>query len=54
MRDDGVDASRRAIGPADCHPFSVRRCAPSIKRLQLTGLRTSKLALQPAVDPPAR
>ena len=27
---------------------------PSIKRLQLTGLRTSKLALQPAVDPPAR
>ena len=51
---DGADAARRAIGPADSHPLSVRRCAPAIQRLQLTGLRSSKLSLQPAADPPAR
>ncbi|MDI6809788.1 MAG: hypothetical protein QME66_12565 [Candidatus Eisenbacteria bacterium] len=28
--DDGADASRRAIGAADCHPLSARRCAPAI------------------------
>jgi len=51
---DGADATHRAIGPADGHPLSVRRCAPAIQRLQLTGLRSSKLSLQPAADPPAR
>ena len=34
--------------------MSVRCCASSIKRLQLTGLRTSELTHQPAADLPAR
>jgi len=44
----GADASRRAIGAADSHPFSVRRFAPAIKRLQRAVVRASELA--PAAD----
>jgi len=51
---DGADASRRAIGVADCHPLSVRRFAPAIKRLQRTGVRASVLARPPAADPQRR
>jgi len=51
---DGADASRRAIGAADCHPLSVRRFAPAIKRLQRTVVHASKLARPPAADPQLR
>jgi len=51
---DGTDASRRAIGAADCHPLSVRRSAPAIKRMQRIAACASKLAPTPAADPQRR
>jgi len=47
---DGADASRRAIGAADCPPLSVRRFAPAIKRMQRTAVPASTLARPPAAD----
>jgi hypothetical protein len=54
MPTDGADASRHAIGAADCHPLSVRRKAPAIKRMQQTVAHASKLARSPAADPQHR
>jgi hypothetical protein len=44
----------RAIGAADCHPLSVRRFAPAIKRMQRSGDPASKLAVSSAADPQRR
>jgi len=54
MRDDGADASRRAIGAADLDPLSARRSAPAIKRLLRPVVPASKLAEPPAADPQPR
>ncbi len=45
---------RRSIGDADCHPLSVRRFAPSIKRMQRTVASANKFASVPADDPQPR
>jgi len=49
---DGADASRRAIGAADCPPRSVRRFARAITRLQRPVVPASTLARLPTADPP--
>jgi len=46
--------TRRSIGAADCHPLSVRRFAPSIKRMQRTVAPANKFASAPAADPQPR
>ena len=52
---DGSDASRRAIGAADCHPLSVPALPrQAIKRLQRTDVPASKLACPSAADPQRR
>ncbi len=45
---------RRSIGAADCHPLSVRRFAPSIKRMQRTVAPANKFAYALAADPQPR
>jgi len=47
---DGADASRRAIGVADCRPLSVRRFAPGITRFQRPVAPASTLVRQPVDD----
>jgi len=52
---DGADATRLAIGAADCHPHSVPALTrPAIKRLQRTTAPASKLACSSAADPQRR
>jgi hypothetical protein len=52
---DGSDASRRAIGAADCHPLSVPALTRlAIKRLQRAAVPASKLACTSAADPQRR
>jgi len=52
---DGSDATRRAIGAADCHPLSVPALArQAIKRLQRSVIPASTLAGPPAADPQRR
>jgi len=43
-----------SIDGADCHPLSVRRFVPAIKRLQQAFFHASKLAHPPAADPQPR
>ena len=48
---DGAGATAPLHRAADYHPLSVRRFAPSIKRLQRTVVPTNKFAYTPDADP---
>jgi len=55
ISNDGADATRLAIGAADCHPLSVPALTrPAIKRLQRTTAPASRLACSSAADPQRR